>query len=100
MKRSLPARIAVCMVICGLVGGILAVLGGGDDPRRATVVTTSSQRLVGEFRGPAATGIVLSLGDRFQVVPWDVVSRVSFGEASAPGSSPVAVADATRREHP
>ena len=94
MKRSLPARVAVSLLVCGLVGGTLAVLGGGNDSRRATVLTTSSQTLEGEFRGPAAGGILLDLEDGFEVVPWDVVSRVSFERASPHDAQSVVLAAA------
>lgn len=87
MRSSLRVRFTVMLGICGLVGLGLAVTAGGNDRwrPRGTVVTTSSGVLSGGFRGSSSSGIVLGVGERVRVVPWDAVSGVSFADGSPVG---------------
>ena len=82
MRRSLPFRFAVSLFICGLVGLGLAASAGTGPTRRTTLVTTSNGTVEGRFRGSSSDGIVLGMGARSRVIPWEAVSGVYFREGS------------------
>ena len=84
MRRSVPVRIAVSLLVCGLVGACLAASAGARLSTRRVVVTTRSSHVVeGDLRGYSAEGIMLGVDDRVQLVPWEAVSGLSVASLRA-----------------